>query len=89
MNDTNALNKVLSLLEKAFVCNTQSMRGPWPKSTSNRILECRVCQSSEHSTTADCRMYNLCFAADHLSYNCDKTTSRVGSGRQDVTPQGN
>ncbi|RXN24877.1 hypothetical protein ROHU_021830 [Labeo rohita] len=28
--------------------------------------------------------------AGHVSYNCDRTTSRVGSGRQgEVTPQGN
>ncbi len=93
VNDENALDKVLTLLEKALVCNSQSVRGPWPKQTGPRIRECRVCQSSEHSTTAHCRMYNLCFkcfAAGHVSYNCNKTTSRVGSGRRDeVTPQGN
>lgn len=93
VNYENALDKVLTLLEKALVCNTQSVRGPWPKQTGPRIRECRVCQSSEHSTTAHCRMYNLCFkcfAAGHVSYNCNKTTSRVGSGRRDeVTPQGN
>ncbi|KAK9958539.1 hypothetical protein ABG768_010652, partial [Culter alburnus] len=39
--DENALDKVLSLLEKALVCNTQSVRGPWPKRTGNKIRECR------------------------------------------------
>ncbi|XP_052454489.1 uncharacterized protein LOC128014850 [Carassius gibelio] len=93
--DENALDKVLSLLEKTLVCNTQSVRGPWPKRTGNKIRECRVCQSGEHSTTAHCKMYNLCFkcfAAGHASYNCDshRVTSRVGSGQHDrVASQGN
>lgn len=81
VNDENALDKVLTLLEKALVCNTQSVRGPWPKQTGNKIRECRVCRSSEHSTTAHCKMHNLCFkcfAAGHVSYNCDRSTSRVG-----------
>lgn len=91
----NALDKVLSLLEKALVCNNQSARGPWPKQTGNKFRKCRVCQSSEHSTTAHCKMYNLCFkcfAAGHTSYNCEsqRVTSRVGSGQHDnVMPQGN
>ncbi len=93
MKDENALDKILTFLEKALVWNTQSVRGPWPKQTGPRIQECRVCQSSEHSTNAHCQMYNLCFkcfAAGHVSYNCSKTTSRVGSGRRDVvTLQGN
>lgn len=57
--DENALDKVLSLLEKALVCSTQPVRGPWPKRMGNKIQECRVCQSSEHSMTAHCKMYNL------------------------------
>lgn len=72
VNDENALDKVFTLLEKALVCNTQSMRGPWPKQTGPRIQECRVCQSSERSTIAHCRMHNLCFkcfAAGNVSYN--------------------
>ncbi|XP_056333324.1 uncharacterized protein LOC130244810 [Danio aesculapii] len=93
VSDENALDKVLTLLEKALVCNTQSMRGPWPKQTGHKIRECKVCQSSEHSTTAHCRMYNLCFkcfAEGHVSYNCSSAPPRVGSGQRDsVLQQGN
>ncbi len=37
MNDEHALDKVLTLPEKALVCNTQSIRGPWPKQTGHGI----------------------------------------------------
>lgn len=86
VTDEKALDKVLALLEKALVCNTQSVRSSCPKQTGNKNRQCKVCQSSEHSTSAHCRMYNLCFkclAAGHRSYNCDQVTSRASSGRQD------
>lgn len=95
VNNENALDKVLTLLEKskerALVCNTQSVWVSWSKQTGHRIWECKVCQSSEHSTTAHCRMYKLCFkcfADGHVSYNCDKTMSRA-SRRDEVIRQGN
>ncbi|XP_058603961.1 uncharacterized protein LOC131522474 [Onychostoma macrolepis] len=91
--DNGALDKVLTMLEKALVCNAQSMRGGWSKNPNRQSRECRVCTSKDHSTTAHCKMYNLCFkcfSSGHMSFNCEKTVPRETTGRRgDDEPQGN
>ncbi|KAI2645127.1 Gag polyprotein [Labeo rohita] len=91
--DNGALDKVLTMLEKALVCNAQSVRGGWSKNAYRQSRECRVCTSKDHSTTAHCNMYNLCFkcfSSGHMSFNCEKTVPRESTGRQgDDAPQGN
>lgn len=91
--DNSTLDKVLTMLEKALVCNAQSVRGGWPKNSYKQSRECRVCTSKDHSTTAHCKMYNLCFkcfSSGHMSFNCEKIVPRENAGRQGVdAPQGN
>lgn len=83
--DNNTLDKVLTMLEKALVCNAQSVRGGWPKNSNKQGRECRVCTSKDHSTTAHCKMYNLCFkcfSSGHMSFNCEKILPRENADRQ-------
>lgn len=91
--DNGTLDKVLTMLEKALVCNAQSVHGNWSKNSNRQSRECRVCSSKDHSTTAHCRMYNLCFkcfSSGHRSFDCDRTVPGESSGRRrDDTPQGN
>ncbi|KAF7705597.1 hypothetical protein HF521_020883, partial [Silurus meridionalis] len=54
--DSGALDKVLTMLEKTLVCNTQSVRGGWSKNPNRRNRDCRVCTSKDHSTTAHCKI---------------------------------
>lgn len=93
VTDNSTLDKVLTMLEKALVCNTQSVRGGWSKNPNKQGRECRVCGSKDHSTTAHCKMYNLCFKcflSGHRSFNCEMTGPREGTGRRgDDAPQGN
>ncbi|KAL1277421.1 hypothetical protein QQF64_024094 [Cirrhinus molitorella] len=77
--DNGALDKVLTMLEKALVCNAQSVRGGWSKNPNRQRRECRVCTSKDHSTTAHCKMYNLCFkcfSSEHMSFNCEESCAQ-------------
>ncbi|KAL1277365.1 hypothetical protein QQF64_024038 [Cirrhinus molitorella] len=91
--DNGALDKVLTMLEKALVCNAQSVRGGWSKNPNRQRRECRVCTSKDHSTTAHCKMYNLCFkcfSSEHMSFNCEESVPRENTGRRrDDVSQGN
>lgn len=81
--EKTTLLKVLNMLEKALVSNSQSARHtPTP---TKRPRQCRVCSSSEHTTNVHCRMYKLCFkcfSPDHVSYNCAADAGKPANAKR-------
>ena len=83
VSEGGTLEKVLSMLEKTLISNTQSVnRGP-RKQFSKRQRECAVCGSANHWTKAHCQMHQLCFkcfSPDHMSFECGESGQRQGPG---------
>lgn len=83
ISEGETLEKVLTLLEKALVSNTQSVnRGP-RKQFHKRQRECAVCGSTNHWTKAHCQMHQLCFkcfSPGHMSFDCSEAGQRQSPG---------
>lgn len=85
-SEENTLERELGMFEKALVCNTQSVSGERYRRGAKRPMSCRVCQSTDHSTNAHCRLHRLCFqcyAPGHTREQCQANTqSRVPTAVQ-------
>ncbi|XP_051755516.1 uncharacterized protein LOC127515671 [Ctenopharyngodon idella] len=95
--DENALDKVLSLLEKALVCSTQPVRGPWPKRMGNKIQECRdkvelqgMLDSGSMATTLSAEVVPQLGDAGVLDQDILSSSDivLVGCGGKQTTPDG-
>lgn len=70
------MDRVLSLLEKTLSSNAQITHSPPQTKVRKNIRDCKVCGSSDHSTSAHCRMHKLCFrcySPGHIGANCSQS----------------
>lgn len=75
-NETDAMERVLSLLEKTLSSNVQLTHRQTQNPVRKNSRNCKVCSSSDHSTSAHCRMYKLCFrcySPGHIGANCSQS----------------
>lgn len=79
--ESNTMDRILNMLEKALTCNTQSSRAVVHRRPNvKRPQACKVCQSNDHNTVAHCRLHKLCFTCylpGHTHDVCEMTTSQV------------
>lgn len=99
--DSNTMDRMLNMLEKALTCNAQSSKAVvHRKPNVKRPQVCRVCQSLDHSTVAHCRLHKLCFTCylpGHTRDMCEMSASQVRpnsstaavDGHSQKPPQGN
>lgn len=69
------MDRILSLLEKTLSSNAQLTHSQPRNKAHKNIRDCKVCNSSDHSTSAHCRMYKLCFrcySPGHIGANCSQ-----------------
>lgn len=77
VSDGQALEKIQGMLEKALVSNAQSVLGGRGRLSEKHPRGCKVCQSTDHSTTAHCKLHKLCFqcfAPGHTKAQCQANT---------------
>lgn len=55
------MDRVLRLLEQTLSSNAQLTHRTAQNKERKNIRDCKVCGSSDHSTSAHCRMDKLCF----------------------------
>lgn len=75
-NEKCTMERVLSLLEKTLSSNAQLARSQPQNKVHKNSRDCRVCSSPDHSTSAHCRMYKLCFrcySPGHIGANCSQS----------------
>lgn len=81
--ESNTMDRILNMLEKALTCNTQSTRAAvHRKPNVKRPQVCKVCQSNDHSTVAHCRLHRLCFTCylpGHTHDMCEMSTAQANS----------
>ncbi len=81
--DSNTIDRMLNMLEKALSCNTQSTRAAvHRKPNVKRPQVCKVCQSNDHNTVAHCRLHRLCFTCylpGHTHDMCEMATAQANS----------
>ncbi|XP_051809235.1 uncharacterized protein LOC127535394 isoform X2 [Acanthochromis polyacanthus] len=76
--DKCTMDRVLNLLERTLTSNVQLTRGQSQNKGRQINRECKVCNSPDHSTSAHCRMYNLCFRCylpGHIGAKCKQLDS--------------
>ena len=88
--EKTTLDRVLNMLEKALVSNSQSARQTPTPTKGPR--QCKVCGSSEHTTNVHCRMYKLCFkcfSPEHVSFNCVADAGKTANSKRSGQNQEN
>lgn len=71
-NNENCMKTLISLLDRALTQNNQA-ESKYLRPSQPPMRACKVCQSHEHSTTAHCRRYRLCFGcykSGHTHRDC-------------------
>lgn len=90
--ESNTMDRILHMLEKALTCNTQSSKAVvHRKQNVKRPQVCKVCQSIDHSTVAHCRLHKLCFTCylpGHTRDMCEMSTSQVRPNSSTVAVDG-
>lgn len=76
-NEKCTMERVLSLLEKTLSSNAQLAHSQPQNKVHKNSRNCKVCSSPDHSTSAHCRMYKLCFrcySPGHIGANCSQSS---------------
>lgn len=86
------IQSLIGLLDRVLEQRAQTAAVAPPNKGPANILQrrCRVCQSTEHSTTAHCRQENLCmgcFKPGHWKRDCQQRRPRFSAAQQQVQTQ--
>lgn len=76
-NEKCTMERVLSLLKRTLSGNVQLTCSQPHNKVHKNSQDCKVCSSSDHSTSAHCRMYKLCFrcySPGYIGANCSQSS---------------